>query len=63
MALKQTDLYKDILKIFQTKRMEPDPDNIGQLRPAPNTGAKVTLTKHMHPTAVPGPAAPATPGT
>lgn len=26
-------------------------------------GAKVTLTKHMHPTAVPGPAAPATPGT
>jgi hypothetical protein len=37
MALKQTDLYKDILKIFQTKRMEPDPDNIGLFRPAPNT--------------------------
>lgn len=36
MSLDQSKIYNSILHIFQTKRMEPDPDHPGQQRPAPN---------------------------
>lgn len=58
---------KDKLEVSKAATLKDKLDVTGNISgekevTANSKGAKVTLTKHTHPTAVPGPAAPATPG-